>query len=445
MSQAIPKAQAPDDAGFLYHLRAPNDDLLGYFEHLAKQGDFVQLGSFPAYFVNHPDYAQQILVTQATSFSKPRSVKYTVEQMFGTQNLFSSDDAVWKALRKAMQPAFHMRRISGYLDLMVASASDYVNSWQDGQQVNMEQAMMDVTMSVTTKALFSQDLVDADAGQAILEFLDLFNQRITSPLPVPAWLPLPSNSKMKSALETINALVMPIIEERKQSGEDAGDLLSMLLDAQQADDTGILTDLQVRNEVLNLFAAGYEVTGNTLAFTLYLIATHENIAEKLYAEIDTALADNNGQITLEAVQAMPYLEQVLKESMRLYPVTAVVSRTATERVQIDDYVLPKNAQIFVAPWTLHRREDIFPQPELFQPERFAPENEATIPKHAYLPFSTGPRICLGNAFAMLQMQATLASILSVYRLRVPDDYTFEPFWRFNTRPKNGMPMMLSAR
>lgn len=443
MAQAVPRAKAPEGKNFLYHLQAPNDDLLGYLEHIAKQGDIVQLSVFPAYFVNHPDYVQQVLVTQSKSFHKPDSVKYAVEQMFGTQNLFSSDDEVWRVLRKVMQPAFHMRRISGYLDLMVDSTEKMLATWQDGEALDFPEAMMDLTMSITTQTLFSQDLVDAQAGQAILEFLDLFNQRITSPIRKPAWLPLPSNQKMKATLQVIDDLLLPIIEERRKSGEDTGDLLSFLLLAQQEDDTGVLTNLQVRNEVLNLFAAGYEVTGNTTAFTMYLIMQHDDVRERLLTEIDAALAKK--PLTLDTLAEMPYLEQVIKESMRLLPVTAVVTRTATADVMIDNYRIPKNSQVFVAPWNLHRREDIFPDAEQFKPERFSPENEKDIPKHGYIPFSTGPRICLGNAFAMLQMRSTLALILKAYQFELAEDYVFEPFWRFNTRLKNGLPVTIHKR
>ncbi|MEO1288025.1 MAG: cytochrome P450 [Chloroflexota bacterium] len=443
MAQAIPKAQAPEGKNFLYHLQAPNDNLLTYFEDIAQQGDIVQLGFLPAYLVNHPDYVQEVLVKQAKSFHKPNSVKHTVAQFLGTQNLFSSDDAVWRALRKAEQPAFHMRRIGSYLSMMAEQTYTMLGSWQSGQTLDFPQVMMDLTLSITSMSLFGQDIANAKAGEAIIEFLDLFSDRITTPVPIPAWLPLSSNQRMKEALKVADELLLPIIEERKASGEDTGDILSMLLLAQQNDDTGILTDLQVRNEVYNLFAAGYEVTANTTAFTMYLIATHSTIYHQLIAEIDNVLAD--GQLTLDKVGQLTYLEQVIKESMRLLPITAVVSRTATEDIRIGDYRIPKNAQVFVAPWALHRRADIYPNPEQFDPNRFMPENEKDIPKNAYIPFSTGPRVCLGSAFAMLQMKTTLSLMLKQYQFNVADDYIFEPYWRFNTRLKHGLPLTIQAR
>lgn len=444
MTQAIPKAQAPTGRNnFLYHLQAPNNNLLTYFEEIGQQADIVKMGFLPAYLVNHPDYVQDVLVRKASSFNKPNSVKTVVKQFFGTQNIFSADDAIWRALRKAEQPAFHMRRIGGYLDMMVTETQKTISRWQTGTQLDFPQEVMDSTLSITSMMLFSNDVTTANAGQAILDFLDLFSERITTPLPIPAWLPLKSNQRMKDALRVADDLLIPVIEDRKASGEDTGDVLSMLLLAQQKDDTGILSDLQVRNEIYNLFGAGYEVTANTMAFTMYLITTHEAVYQTLMAEIDAVITDD--PITLETIKELSYLEQVIKESMRLLPVTAVVSRTATEDVHIGAHEIPKDAQVFVAPWALHRREDYFQNPETFDPERFSPEREVDIPKNAYIPFSTGPRVCLGSAFAMLQMKTALALMLKAYHFELSDNYEFEPYWRFNTRLRHGLPLTIHTR
>lgn len=444
MSQAIPLASAPTGQGFRQHTRAMQDDLIRYLEHLASQGDFlrIQLGPFSAYFVNHPDAVREVLVTQASKFQKPASVKFTVRGLIGT-NLFASDGEVWKVLRKAIQPAFHMQRISAYADVMTRYTRQMLDGWQDQQVIDVPAAMMDLTLGITTKTLFDVDWRDDRAGDAILEFLDLFNERITSFVPVPGWLPLPKTRRMKQLIDIGDQSLLPVIEERRASGEDRGDLLSMLLVAQANDDSGILTDHQVRNEVLNLFAAGYEVTAHSAAFALHLIAQHPEVEGRLLEEIDTVLGEK--QATAADAAELRYLEQVLKESMRLYPVTTTVARQSTEAVAIGDYTLPKNSTVMVAPWTLHRRADIFPEPLRFDPERFSSENEAIIPKNAYIPFSTGPRICIGNAFAMLQLKVTLATILQRYRLASLPDYEFTPIWRFNTRPLNGLPMRAMAR
>ena len=426
-----------------HHLRAMRTDMIGYLEHLAAQGDFLRipLGLGSAYFVNHPDYARAVLTAQANKFHKPAGVKITAEGLFG-QNLFTSDGELWRALRKVMQPAFHTRRIQAYAEVMVAYTEEMLVDWQPDHTIDVPAAMMNLTLAVTTKALFNADMRNPEAEQAIIRFIELFNRRVAG-LPLPMWLPTRTNREMKQHVATIERLLIPLIESRRADGVDTGDVLSMLLLAQEADESGLLTDRQVLNEVLNLFAAGYEVTAHSLAFTLYLVARHPDVETRLLAELDEAVGQR--RVTVADLEKLPYLEMVLKEAMRLLPVTAVVTRQTTEPVSLNGYLLPQNRLVLVAPWTLHRHPDFYEEPERFDPERFSPARKSEIRKFAYLPFSTGPRICLGNAFAMLQMQLNLATILQRYRLALPTGYQFEPYFSFNTRPKDGLPMKVVSR
>jgi cytochrome P450 len=205
----------------------------------------------------------------------------------------------------------------------------------------------------------------------------------------------------------------------------------------------MLTDAQVTNEITNLFAAGYEVTAHTLAFTLYLIAMHPEIEARLLKEIDTVLDKRPVQVA--DLPQLPYLDMVLKESMRLLPVTTVLARQAAERTALDGVILRKQDTVMLSPWTLHRHPRCFDAPECFDPERCSAERSSTIPKCAYIPFGTGPRVCLGSAFAMLQMRVTLTTIFQRFRLSLMPGYTLEPFYRFNTRPKGGLPMAVHPR
>ena len=453
MLQNILTATTPAGKTHRGHLRAMREDMIGYLEHLAQQGDFLRisfglLGS--AYFVNSPDLVQEILLKQARKFHKPFIVKYTAKEFFG-ENVFTSDEELWQVLRAAIQPAFHAQRINAYASLMVDYTKVMVSQWQPGQVIDIPQAMMDLTLGITTKALFGRDLRDETEGQAIVRFIELFSQRLNG-FPIPSWVPIPSNWEIKRLIAASDRFFSPLIEERRQSVEEHNDVLSMLIQAQAADTTGLLTNQQIRNEVMNLFAAGYEVTAHTLAFTLYLISQHPDVEARLLEEIDRVIgqrAITQGvapkAIAIPDLEQMPYLEMVLKESMRLLPVTTVLSRQATEKVVLNGYTLPKNSAVLFAPWTLHRCPEYFPNPLCFDPERFHPDRKDKIPKFAYLPFSAGPRICIGNAFAMMQMRINLATILQDYRLTVAPGYQFEPFYSFNTRPKNGLPMTVEVR
>jgi cytochrome P450 len=281
----------------------------------------IRFGPISAYFVNHPDLVRDVLVTQASKFYKPAPIKRTVEGLIG-YNLFSSDGDVWRVLRKAMQPAFHAKRIASYGDLMTRMTQETVASWDEGAVLDIPAQMMDLTLGITTKALFNRDLRDDQAGEAVLRFLELFNERITSPNVLPSWFPTNANREMRDAIQIGDDLLQPIIEARRASGEDEGDLLSMLIMAQSADDTGVLTDHQVRNEILNLFAAGYEVVAYSATFALYCISQHREVEARLLEELDSVLGGRPA--SADDLAKLPYLEQVIKEAMRLYPVTTLV-------------------------------------------------------------------------------------------------------------------------
>ncbi|MEO1351178.1 MAG: cytochrome P450 [Cyanobacteria bacterium J06635_15] len=424
------------------HMRAMRQDMIGYLTDLSQQGDFlkVPLGLGTAYYLNHPDDIREILVHQAEFFHKPATLKYAAKGLFG-ENLFTTDGRLWKVLRQTLQPAFQSKQIKAHAQIMVDATADMVNQWQPGQTLEVCKAMMDLTMGITSQAFFGVDLRDQPTAQNIVRFIELFNQRISG-LPVPNWVPLPSTLEMKRMLAESDQFFTPLIAERRTATETHTDILAMLVNAQAADDTGLITEHQVRNEVTNLFTAGYEVTANSLAFALYLIHKHPAVETRLRSEIDRVLGDR--LVTVEDLAQMPYLECVLKESMRLLPVTTVFTRQSTQTVTWADRLIPKNAVVLISSWTLHRRTDIFPEPLTFNPDRFAVNAHNPIPKFAYLPFSGGPRICLGQAFAMTQMRINLAIILQRYCLTTAPAYELKPYFSFNTRPQDGLPMQLTA-
>ena len=314
--------------------------------------------------------------------------------------------------------------------------------WPDGQQIDIPAAMMDLTLGITTRALFGKDMRGDEAAQAIVRFIELFYQRVSG-FPVPGWLPTPANRELKKQIATGNAWLSPMIAERKAATEPYDDVLSMLIEAQKADTTGYLTDEQVRSEITNLFAAGYEVVANTLAFTLYLVSQHPAVEARLQAELEQVLGAE--PVSLATTGQLTYVDMVIKESMRLLPVTTVLSRQTSTRVELNGYRLPKNRLVLFSPWVLQRNEAYFPEPLAFRPERFDPDTGQEINKYAYLPFSAGPRVCIGNTFAMLQMKINLATIWQQFRLAPLPGYTLELDYALNTRPKHGLPLVAHRR
>ena len=422
------------------HARAMRQNMIGYLEDLSQQGDCLKIPLLMAqgYYLNHPDDIRQVLVAQANCFQKPFTVKYAAKGLFG-ENIFTTDGKLWEVLRQTLQPAFQSQQIRNHTQIMIQASLELVDQWKPGQTIEICQAMMDLTMGITTQAFFGVDLRDREEARDLVRFIELFNQRISG-LPIPGWLPLPSTLEMKHHIVKTDRLLSPLIVKRRESKGTYTDILAMLLNAQASDKTGLITDQQIRNEVMNLFAAGYEVTGNSLAFALYLIHKHPLVEARLRAEIDQVIG--NRPITFDDLAQMPYLECVLKESMRLLPVNTVFGRQSTTNVTWADRSIPKNSFIMISPWTLHRRADIFADPLTFNPDRFEVKVRSQIPKFAYLPFGGGHRICLGQAFAMTQMRINLATILQRYRLKTAPDYKLEPYFSFNTRPKNGLPMQL---
>lgn len=422
------------------HLRAMRQDMIGYLEGVSQQGDFLKipLGFGTAYYLNHPDDIRQVLVTQSELFHKPATIKYAASGLFG-ENLFTTDGRLWKVLRQTMQPAFQAQQIRDHAQIMIGETTKLVSQWRSGQIIEICQTMMDLTMGITSQAFFGVDLRERQEAKNIVRFIELFNQRISG-IPVPAWLPLPATREMKAQIAKAAQLFDTLIDQRRHSTQSYTDILAMLVAAQAADQTGLITDQQVRNEVMNLFAAGYEVTANSLAFALYLIHQHPTVETQLREEIYQVLG--NRAITFDDLTSLPYLECVLNESMRLMPVTAVFARQATQTVTWADRAIPKNAAVLISPWTLHRRSDIYSEPLKFDPGRFDISVRSQIPKFAYLPFSGGNRICIGQAFAMTQMRINLATILQHYRLSTAADYVMQPYFSFNTRPKDGLPMQL---
>lgn len=443
-TDAVAIAQTPNGQTQRGHARAMREDMLGYLEYLATQGDFLKiqlpLGTV-GYYVNSPEIAEQILLRQGKHFQKPFSIKYGAKGIFG-ENLFTSDGDLWRVLRSSLQPAFHSDRLKVYADVAAKFTQELLDTWEPGQTVDIPAAMMDLTLGITTTNFFGLDLRHRADGQGIIRFIELFSERVSG-LPTPAWIPTPRNLELKHLVNEGNKLFRQLINERRPHAEKYNDVLSILVAAQHNDDTGLLSDRQIGNEVSNLFAAGYELISYTLTFTLYLLSQHPEIEAYVVAELDRVLGDRPP--TLADLDNRPYLEQVLQESMRILPSAALFGRQSIDTIELGGYTVPKNSLMLIATWTLHHRPDIYSQPDQFDPERFSSDRQSTIPKFAYLPFSEGPRVCIGRAFAMMQMRINLAMLLQRYHLRLVKGYQLELQFQFNVRPKNGLPMKIEMR
>jgi len=404
---------------------------------------YWQIGPMKAYQLNSPDLIRRILVEEPQKYYKAKLFKNAFSKIAGN-GLLTSDGEFWKRQRKLAQPAFHYRRIEAYAQVMVEHTLRMLHGWQSGQTRDIFQEMSKLTMGIVAKTLFNAD-VGAEAhriGVLMTEVLDATNRRLMNLVQVPDWLPTAAHQREAQALKAFDEIILSMIEERRRSGKDQGDLLSMLLAAQDEDGSQ-MTDKQLRDETMTLFIAGHETTANALTWTLYLLAEHPHIEAKLRYEIDSVLSGRTP--TVRDLAQLPYTEKVIKEALRLYPPANGFTREPIEDVAIGGYPIKKGSLIMVHAWALHRNPKYFQNPEQFDPERFLPENEKKIHKYAYLPFGGGPRICIGNTFAMMEARLILATLYGHFDFALVPGQRIIPEQLVTLRPKYGIRMALTAR
>jgi cytochrome P450 len=418
-----------------------------------QYGDIVLLpGPFgqSAYLINDPDLIHAVLVTYADRIEKPAALKRIFRSSFGN-GLFFSEGSFWKRQRKLAQPAFHHTRIQSYAEAMVQRAQQLLANWQAGQIRDIRQDMSATTLKIVVDALF-HSTVEEETEQiyaAMTELGQVIGQQSTNPLLafVPDWVPLPSMRRKRRASATLDAIVYRFIDQRRAAQIDAGDLLSMLMLAE--DEAGQrMTDRQLHAEVMTIFIAGHETTALALTWAFVLLAQHPAAETKLQAEIDRVLAGRAP--TLIDLPNLPYTEMVIKETLRLYPPAWLLLRQALEEFPIGPYTIPKGKQIWISPYILHRHPRFYDQPEAFQPERFGPDAagthlESRLPKFAYLPFGGGPRVCIGNAFALMEAQLIMATIVQRYRLIMPPDSNIKLRVGPTLGFENGAPLQVMRR
>ncbi len=422
-----------------------NADSLGTFaEWSSEYGDIFALSimNMQQWIVTHPDLIHQILVTDASKFIKDAA--YSDEKRglarFLGNGLLTSDGEFWKRQRKLVAPSLHTRRIEAYAQTMVDYTLKMLDGWQDKARLDISQEMSALTMQIVAKTLFNANVVeDIAAVNSSMATLQKASGDMTL---LPEWVPTPIKYRSRQAVSVLDRIVYGFINERRASGEDKGDLLSMLLLAQDDDGNG-MSDKQARDEAVTLFLAGHETTANSLNWTWYLLAQHPEVEAKLHAELDSVLAGSPP--SLDDLKNLPYTEMIMKESMRLYPPAWSFSREATEDIQLGDYIIPKGTVVAILNYFTHRDPRWWDDPEAFVPERFSPEREKDIPKYAYVPFGGGPRVCIGNSFAMMEGRLLLATMASRYSLTLQPGQKVQTQPLITLNPKNGLPMTLHAR
>jgi cytochrome P450 len=424
-------------------------DPLKFLREARQYGDVVRMRFVfsDAYLIYHPDSVKHVLQENHHNYNKDLFT-YKVFRPFLGQGLLTNDGESWLHQRRLMQPVFHRKRIATYGNIMTDATVALIERWQKYVQqdssLDIAQEMMSLTLGIVGQTLFSLDLSDETStiGPAVTTMLNLLGNYVYTPFP-PINIPTPRNRRLLAANRSLEQVIYHIIAERRQQKKDTGDLLSMLLSARDEETGEGMNDQQIRDELMTMLVAGHETTANTLAWTWYLLSQHPEVEQHLYREIDAVLGGS--MPTLERLSALKYTNMVLEEALRLYPPAGIFGRKALANDELGGYRIPANSMIIISPYATQHHPDYWPDPERFDPERFTPERSAGRSHHAYFPFSSGPRMCIGSSFAMMEAQLILATIAQSYHLRMVPGHPVEPQLLVTLRPKYGLRMTIHER
>ena len=427
-------------------LISPARDPLALFTRLTRTyGDVVhvRMGTERAIFVNHPQYIRDVLVTHHKNFTKSRGLE-RAKKLLG-EGLLTSEGAPHMRQRRLLQPAFHRERIAAYASVMVEHADRMRRRWTSGADVDVSQEMMRLTLSIVGKTLFDSDVESRadEVGAAVTRVLESFWLTLLPLSDFIEKLPLPVLRRSRAGRAKLDRLIYQMIAERRAGGRDRGDLLSMLLTAQDEEDGGGLTDRQVRDEAMTLLLAGHETTANALAWTWYLLSRSPEVEARLHDEIDRVL---QGRLPGAGdLGALPFVENVVAESMRLYPPAWVIGRRAIADYPIGDFVAPARSIVFMSPYVMQRDPRYYADGDRFLPDRWTPDFKAALPRFAYFPFGGGPRQCIGEPFARMELALLIATIAQRWRLRLVADHPVVPQALITLRPRYGIKMTATVR
>jgi cytochrome P450 len=423
-------------------------DRLAFLRRLPEQYGglaMTRVGFVPLFCVTDRDVAHEALVERADAFIKGYGLSVFAKPLLG-EGLLTAEGAMHKRQRRMIAPAFTHKRIAEFADTIAAAAAKHADALVDGSRIDASEHNMKLTLDIVGRTLFSADLSgDArEIGDALTIAMENMIKSVMAVVPVPPTWPTPRNLRGLAAVKRLDEIVYRLIRERRASGiKDTGDLLSMLLMAQDEDDGGVMNDKQVRDEAMTIVLAGHETTANALAWATMLLSQHPEARDRLENEVDVL----GGRVpTLADLPKLSWSLAVVKEAMRLYPPAYVITRLATRDVSIGGVDLRKGTVVLVNILGMHRRPEYFERPNVFDPTRFLPDNEKLIPRGAFMPFGGGPRICIGNHFALMEAQICLAVLAQRARLNLVhprEEIVGEPL--VTLRPKHGVMVNVERR
>ncbi|WP_237562806.1 cytochrome P450 [Bacillus dakarensis] len=440
--------QAPGGSIFSGRLKEFQRDPLSFMQKLSRNyGQVVRFKLGPSQKVillSDPELIKEVLVTKQKNFIKSSDIR-SLKALLG-EGLLTSEKDVHMRQRRLIQPAFKKTHVASYGQDMIDVAQHYVQMWKHGMETEITEEMMNITLGVISKTMFSMDLKEGYelVGEAVEKVMKLAIKRMRRAIPLPLWLPSKSNREFKQAAKVLDAVLFNIIDQRRRGGIQKEDLLGMIMAARDDENGTGMTDKQIRDELMTIFLAGHETTANALSWTLYLLAQHPDKEAKMHAEIDSVIRGKT--IRPEHFSSLKYTQNVIWESLRLFPPAYVIGREVDKTVEIGGYLFKKGETVLMSQYVMHRSPEYFEKADEFNPERFDNDLLKKLPAYAYFPFGGGPRVCIGNHFSFMEMVLVLACLASRYQFRLTTEQEkvkTQPL--ITLRPKPGIRMILHER
>jgi cytochrome P450 len=423
------------------------DNVQTFMDAFRRYGDIVHFrGPLTINLLIHPDFVKHVLQDRHRNYPRPAFVDNKLKTIVG-DGLVANEGDVWLRSRRLAQPAFHRQKIAAFGTLMTDATAEMLSTWEriarDGEPFDVKSEMMRLSLTNLAKALFKSDWSHHVAAlePAVAIALAQTHLRLTSPID-PQRFPLPSTRRFNRALETLDNLVYPMIAERRKSTGDGADLVTMLLEARDEETGEGMTDRQIRDEVIGFLIAGHETVSAALTWTWYLLSKNPEPWRRLRAEVLEVLGDRTP--TIDDLPKLQYTTMVLSEAMRLYPPIFVLMRSPVEDDKVGGYDLPAGSNVVLCPYVTHRHPAFWENPEGFDPLRFTPERSAGRHRMAYFPFAAGPRKCIGDTFAMMEMPLVVAMIAQRYRLDLVPGQQVQAQPAISLRPRNSLMMRLKS-
>lgn len=405
-----------------------------------------RLGGFV--LLNDPDLIRYVLIDNAANYPKDDLQLEKLTPAIG-RGLLTAEEESWRLQRRTVAPLFQPAGVASYLAAMTVSVDAMLARWEvhaaSGATIDVAREMTALTYDIISRTVFSNEIATPPdvMGEAITTYFEALGRiDLWDVLPLPRWLPRPAFIRAKPAQKIFRDEVLRLFERRRAriaAGETVpDDLVTRLIDARDPETGAPLSDAVVHDNLVTFIGAGHETTANALTWTLFLLSAFPQADARVAAEaVDAPDAD--------ALARLVQTRMILEESMRLYPPVPFMSREAFERDQIGDVTVAAGTRVIIAPWVLHRHRKLWPEPEMFVPERFSGQNRGRIPRFAYLPFGAGPRICVGMTFAMQEALLALTMIARRFRLTLAERADVMPFARMTLRPMHGLPMRVEKR